>query len=107
MAKLIWYKMCHKEMFRGIEWGSLSGELVCSHHSLFTIDEVAKLSSGKPCSKEAVESAMKRNPPRVLHAFYKSLCATQTCGGAAQHAIIARVIQKESECVLVMKNCIF
>ena len=85
-------------MFCSIEWGSLSGELVNSHHSLFTIDEVAKLSSGKPCSKEAVESAINRNPPRVLHAFYKSLCATQTCGGAGQHAIIAREIRNESEC---------
>ena len=98
-ALLIWYKMCRKEIFRSIEWGSLSTELVDNYHSLFTIAEVAKLSGGKPSSEEAVNSAMKRNPTSVLHAFYKSLCDTQTGGGASQHAIIAEEIQKEGECV--------
>ena len=98
-ALLIWYKMCRKEIFRSIEWGSLSTELVDNYHSLFTIAEVAKLSGGKPSSEEAVNSAMKRTPQSVLHAFYKSLCDTQTGGGASQHAIIAEEIQKEGECV--------
>ena len=109
-ALLIWYRMCRKDIFHSIEWGSLSGELVNSHHSLFTIDEVAKLSSSKPCSEEAVTtvtSAMKRTPQSVLHAFYKSLCNTQTRGGATQHAIIAEEIRIESECACSCNQALY
>ena len=98
-ALLIWYKMCGKDVFHSIEWGSLSAELVDKHHSLFTRDEMTELSAGKRGSREAINSAIRRTAQSVLHAFYKSLCDTQTCGGAAQHASIAEEIRKESECV--------
>ena len=93
---LIWFKL-QRPLFKSIEWSSLSAEIVDKHHSLFTPDELAELSNGKPESKEAVTSALKRNPLSVLHAFYKSLWETQGCGGATQHARIAEEIQKESE----------
>lgn len=95
---LIWFKIGVKDLFRSIEWGSLSAELVDKHYSLFTRDEMAELSAGKPSSREAINNAIRRTPRSVLHAFYKSLCDTQTCGGAAQHASIAEEIRKESEC---------
>ena len=107
-AALIWYQMCHKHLFRGIEWNSLSAELVDKHCSLFELEEVAKLSSDINGKKEAVTSAMERDAPRVLHAFYQSVCATKTCGGATQHASIAEEIQKRSEFACsCIKHCIF
>ena len=97
-ALRIWYKTCRKDVFDSIEWGSLSAELVDKHISLFTRDEMTELSAGKQGSREAITSAIRRTPQSVLHAFYKSLCDTQTCGGASQHASIAEEIRKESEC---------
>ena len=97
MALRVWYKICQSDVFHGIEWHSLSRELVKTHDSLFMLEEVEKLSDQKLSSEEAVTSAVKRDAPRVLHAVYQSLCATQTCYGAGQHASIAEEIQKESE----------
>ena len=105
-AARIWYKMSHKPLFHGIEWNSLSAELVDKHCSLFELDEVAKLSSDKNGRKEAVTTAIDRDAPRLLHAFYQSLCATKTCGGATQHASIAEEIQSEFACSCI-KHCIF
>ena len=51
-----------------------------------------------PNCKQAVNSAVKRNPQSVLHAVYKSLLDTQTCGGAPHHVSVAEEIQKEGEC---------
>ena len=104
-ASTIWFKILCNDKFRGIEWGSLSSELVTTHHHCFNIDELEKLSDGKPYSKDALTSALKRNAPGVLHAFYQSLCATQKCGGAGQHASIAADIQKESECACSCHTC--
>lgn len=101
-ASRIWYKIRSNTLFSSIEWGSLSVELVNKHNGLFTRDEMAELSDGMPCYKEAVDSAMKRTPQSVLHAFYKSLLDTQHCGGASQHAAIAEEIEKESECECVL-----
>ena len=96
-ASVIWCKIRSKTLFASIEWGCLSSDLVDKHSSLFTRDELDKLSDGKPCCKEAVNSAMNRAPQNVLNAFYKSLLDTQHCGGATQHAVIAEEIKKESE----------
>ena len=104
-ASTIWFKILCNDKFRGIEWGSLSSELVTTHHKWFNIDELAKLSDGKPYSKDALTSAVQRNAPGVLCAFYQSLCATQNCGGAGQHASIAADIQKESECACSCHTC--
>ena len=93
----IWNKI--RALFQSIEWSSLSAELVDKHFSLFTRDELAELSDGTPCYKEAVGSAMSRAPQSVLHAVYKSLLDTKHCGGATQHAVIAEKIERESECV--------
>ena len=98
--------MSHKPLFHDIEWNSLSAELVDKHCSLFELEEVAKLSIAKHDRKEAVTSAMVRDAPRVLHAFYLSLCATTTRGGATQHASIAEEIQSEFACSCI-KHCIF
>ena len=106
-AARIWYKMCLKHLFHGIEWNSLSSELVDKHCSLFELDEVAKLNSDINGRKEAVTSAMGRDAPRVLHAFYQSLCATTTCGGATQHASIAEEIQRESEFMFLYQALYF
>ena len=85
----------------------MSAKLVDKHYGWFNIDELEKLNDRKPYSKEAVASAMKRNAPGVLHAFYLSLCATKSCGGAIQHASIAEEIQKESEFICsCIKHCI-
>ena len=99
--------MCHKHLFLGIEWNSLSAELVDKHCSLFELDEVAKLSSDVNGKKEAVTSAMDRDAPRILHAFYQSLSATTTCGGATQHASIAEEIQRESEFMFLYQALFF
>ena len=107
-AARIWYQMSHKPLFHGIEWNSLSAELVDKHCSLFELNEVAKLSSDINARNEAVTSAIGRDAPRVLHAVYQSLCATTTCGGATQHASIAEEIQKRSEFACsCIKHCIF
>ena len=105
LASSIWFRILCNDKFHGIEWDSLSKELVNTHHDWFNIDEIAKLSDLKPYSKDALSSAVKRNAPEVLHAFYQSLCATQSCGGAAQHASIAADIQKESECACCSHTC--
>ena len=99
-ALLIWYKICSKDIVHGIEWHSFSAELVDKHHGWFDeSNELEKLAVGESCKErqDAVTHAVKRNAPRVLRAVYQSLCATQFCGGAAQHASIAEKIQKESE----------
>lgn len=93
--------MSGKGLLRAIEWISLSGELLDKHSTLFSTDEVAELSSDDQHRKEAVNSAMKRIPQRVLHAFYKSLWDTRDCGGALHHAGIAKEIKKQSECACV------
>ena len=95
---LIWYRLRGKSLIKGIEWGSVSTELVDKHFSLFAEDELNALTADKPQFKEIVTSALRRNPQAVLFALYKSLLDTQDCGGAAQHASIAEEIQKESEC---------
>ena len=100
-ALLIWYKIGTKDTFRRIEWGSLSAELVGEHACWFTLDEQDKLFGGMPHCKEAINSAIKRNPPDVLHAIYKSLWNTQTHGGAPQHVNIVEQIQEEGECACV------
>ena len=99
--------MCYKHLFHGIEWHSLSAELVDKHCSLFELDEVAKLCSDKSGRKEAVTTAINRDAPRVLHAFYLSLCATTTRGGATQHASIAEEIQRESEFMFLYQALYF
>ena len=114
-ALLIWFKMRGKDVFHSIEWGSLSAELIDKHHSLFTHDEMTELSAGKCGSSEAINSAIRRTPQSVLHAFYKSLGDTQTRGGATEHASIAEEIRKESEyacsysnqCNHVLRHCVF
>ena len=94
---MIWFKVFGNVLVCGIEWGSLSTELIDKHYSLFTPEEVNGLSGDNQRRKEAVNSALKRAPQDVLLAFYQSLCVTQTCGGATQHASIAELIEKESE----------
>ena len=75
-ALLIWYKICGKDTFRGIEWSSLSAKLIDEHCRWFNTDELEKLTDEEPKKcKEAVNNAMKRTAPGVLHAFYQSLCA--------------------------------
>ena len=72
-------------------------EPVDKHNNCFNLNELKKLYEGKPCSKDAVTSPVKSNAPGFLHAFHQSLCATQNCGVANQHASIAAEIQKEGE----------
>ena len=97
-ALLIWFKVTGKGLLRGIEWNSLSAELLDKHSTLFTTDEAAGLSGDEHHRKEAVIRAMKRDPQSVLHAIYKSLWDTRDCGGALQHASIAQEIEKYSKC---------
>lgn len=87
-----------REIFRNIEWNCLSSELLSSHHCLFATIETEKLTAGMPSCKQAVDSAVRRTPQSVLHAVYKSLLDTQTCGGAIHHVSVAEEIQKEGEC---------
>ena len=96
-AVWIWFKVFGNVLALGIEWGSLSTEVIDKHYNLFTLEEVNGLSGDNQRRKEAVNSALKRAPQGVLHAFYQSLRATQTCSGATQHASIAELIEKESE----------
>ena len=66
------------------------------HHKWFNKEELSKVSecnSSNSC-KEAINTALERNPQDVLHAFYKSLCATQGCGGATLHDVVAGVVVK-------------
>ena len=95
-ALRIWYKISGRDTFRRIEWNCLSSELLNSHHCLFGTDDTEKLTAAN--GREAVNSAIKRNPQSVLHAVYKSLLDTQTCGGAIHHVSVAEEIQNESEC---------
>ena len=97
-ALRIWYKITGRETFRGIEWNCLSAELLNSHHCLFATNESEQLAAGMPNCKQAVDSAVRRTPQSVLHAVYKSLLDTRTCGGAIDHVSVAGEIQKEGEC---------
>ena len=97
-AQLIWYKVSGRGLLRGIEWKSLSAELLDKHYSLFSTDEAAVLTGDEDHRKESVTSAIKRLPQDVLHAFYRSLWDTRGCNGALQHASIAKEIEKQSEC---------
>ena len=97
-ALRIWFVITGRDTFRRIEWDCLSSELLNSHHCLFATIETEKLTAGMPNCKQAVNSAVKRNPQSVLHAVYKSLLDTQTCGGAIHHVSVAEEIQNESEC---------
>ena len=92
----LWYKITGKDIFRHIEWDCLSSELLNSHQCLFTTAESATLTAGN--CRDAVNSAVKRNPQSVLHAVYKSLLDTQACGGAIEHLSVAEEIQKGGEC---------
>ena len=79
-------------MLQGIECESLSANLILEHHLLFSESEKDKLNgterNWRVCV-DVVEGAMKRNPIKVLCAFYKALMNTKDSGGAAQHARIA------------------
>ena len=68
-ASKIWFRILCNDKFRGIEWDSLSSELVTTHHHWFNNEELAKLSDRKPYSKDALTNAVTRNAPGVLHAF--------------------------------------
>ena len=97
-ALLIWYKITSRDIFRCIEWNCLSAELLNSHHCLFATNESEQLAAGMPSCKQAVDSAVRKTPQSVLHAIYKSLLDTRTCGGAIYHVSVAGEIQKEGEC---------
>ena len=79
-------------MLQGIEYESLSANLISEHGLLFNYSEKGKLhgteTNWRICV-DVVEGAMTRNPIKVLCAFYKALMNTRDSGGAAQHARIA------------------
>ena len=79
-------------MLQGIEYESLSANLISEHDRLFNESEKGKLYckeiNWKVCV-DVVEEAMSRNPVGVLCAFYKALIDTKDSGGATQHARIA------------------
>ena len=79
-------------MLQGIEYESLSANLISEHDRLFNESEKGKLHgteiNWRACA-DVVEGAMKRNPIKVLCAFYKALIDTKDSSGATQHATIA------------------
>lgn len=92
----VWQKLCASgkgQLLNGIERESFASALITCHGDLFTVSEKDKFNdqdrNWKVC-KEMVQEALARNPRDVLRAFYKALIATQTSGGATQHAEIAR-----------------
>ena len=81
-------------MLQGIEYESLSANLISEHDLLFSFSEKRKLHgteiNWRVCvDVHVVEEAMTRNPIKVLCAFYITLIDTKDSGGATQHARIA------------------
>ena len=94
-CKSVWHQLRASEggrMLQCIECESLSSQLILVHDLLFSASEKDKLHgteiNWRVCV-DVVEGAMKRNPIKVLCAFYKALIDTKDSGGATQHARIA------------------
>ena len=96
---LVWDKLKasnHGQLLQGIECQCLSSYLISSHDRWFNPLEretLGRKQEWRNCM-DIVHEALKRNPGDVLCAFREALLATQTSGGATQHANIA---QKLSE----------
>ena len=94
-CKSVWHQLRASEggqMLQGIEYESLSANLILENDLLFSFSEKRKLHgteiNWRVCV-DVVEEAMTRNPIKVLCAFYIALIATKDSGGATQHAKIA------------------
>lgn len=93
------------QLLQGIESESFCSNLISEHHHLFSTSEREKLGRERDCKTcmDVVEEALKRDSSSVLCAVRKALLATQTSGGATQHAEIAKRMEaSKSLCMYIM-----